>query len=65
MMRLTWFLVSFLLIACSMVPAIAHESQPGTLEPLRGQPWTWDKRNDIGSKSFPLSGADPNEFHNN
>ena len=32
MMRLTWFLVSLLLIACSMVPAIAHESQPGTLE---------------------------------
>lgn len=32
MMRLNWFLVSLLLIACSMVPALAHESQPGTLE---------------------------------
>ena len=32
MMRLTWFLVFLLLIACSMVPALAHESQPGTLE---------------------------------
>ena len=31
MMRLTWFLVSLLLIAC-IVPALAHESQPGTLE---------------------------------
>ncbi len=32
MMRLAWFLVSLLLIACSIVPALAHESQPGTLE---------------------------------
>jgi hydrogenase/urease accessory protein HupE len=32
MMRLTWFLVSLLLLACSMVPVLAHESQPGTLE---------------------------------
>lgn len=31
MMRLTWFLISLLLIAC-IVPALAHESQPGTLE---------------------------------
>ena len=32
MRRLIWLLVSLLLIACSMVPALAHESQPGTLE---------------------------------
>ena len=31
MMRLAWFFVSLLLIA-SIVPAFAHESQPGTLE---------------------------------
>jgi hydrogenase/urease accessory protein HupE len=31
MMRLSWFLVSMLIIA-GIVPALAHESQPGTLE---------------------------------
>ena len=31
-MRLSWFLISFLFIACSIVPTFAHESQPGTLE---------------------------------
>ena len=31
MMRLAWFLVSMLFIA-SIVPAFAHESQPGLLE---------------------------------
>ncbi len=30
-MRLTWFLVAFLL-AASIAPSLAHESQPGTLE---------------------------------
>jgi hypothetical protein len=31
MMRLAWFLVTMLIIAC-IVPAFAHGSQPGTLE---------------------------------
>ena len=41
MIRVVWFLASFLVIACSL-SAYAHESQPGTLEIKQLAPERYD-----------------------